>query len=269
MEQTKSDRLRQARVMAGYQSASHAARAMGVSTPTYIHHENGTRDFGEDAARIYAKRFHVNLPWLLLGEGDAIDEIARTDAALEKVEERLARDAISPEERKRIEERGKEAETKSLLEKLNDIQLVPLISRSFDRRIMPSKSWYRHVGLEDRVRHDIYAYFGIPKYMLESHFGSGVSTTILFAIDGDAMAPTFQNGDIIVVGTSEQDFTQDGIYLLSDGTSVPEIRRVQKILFSDPVSVRITGDNPTILPIEAPVADVQFIGKACGKFSVL
>lgn len=62
------DRLRQAREMASYKTASDAARAMGVPIPTYTQHENGTRDFIDSAAR-YAAFFRVSLDWLLTGRG--------------------------------------------------------------------------------------------------------------------------------------------------------------------------------------------------------
>ena len=60
-----------------YANASDAARAMGVSVPTYLGHENGSRAFEDDAPR-YAQFFGVNLEWLMTGRGapDGGDEIA-------------------------------------------------------------------------------------------------------------------------------------------------------------------------------------------------
>lgn len=61
------ERLRLARERAGYDSATEAARAMGISVPSYTHHENGTRGFTKHAAR-YAQFFGVSLDWLLAGK---------------------------------------------------------------------------------------------------------------------------------------------------------------------------------------------------------
>ena len=69
MANIRADRLRKARKAAGFRSASEAARSLGVSPSTYIHHENGTRDFDETAATLYARRYHVDLAWLMLGKG--------------------------------------------------------------------------------------------------------------------------------------------------------------------------------------------------------
>ena len=67
------DRLREARELAGYESASVAADRLGVPKPTYIGHENGHRGFDVDAAIRYANAFKVNLLWLLRGIGDPRD----------------------------------------------------------------------------------------------------------------------------------------------------------------------------------------------------
>lgn len=64
-----SDRLKQAREKSGYHSAKAAAEAMGVSVPTYIQHENGTRGFPAARAERYARFYRVKPEWLLYGKG--------------------------------------------------------------------------------------------------------------------------------------------------------------------------------------------------------
>lgn len=62
-------RLQEARIAAGYETAADAARAMGVNPPTYVNHESGERGLSR-AARQYAQFFRVSLDWLLRGKGD-------------------------------------------------------------------------------------------------------------------------------------------------------------------------------------------------------
>jgi hypothetical protein len=62
------ERLRQARLQAGYKEASEAARALGMRESTYLGHENGSRGFKAQADR-YARKFGVSLEWLLTGRG--------------------------------------------------------------------------------------------------------------------------------------------------------------------------------------------------------
>jgi hypothetical protein len=63
-----SERLVWARQSAGFETASAAAEALGVEVPTYIGHENGHRGF-KGRAEDYARKFKVDLAWLLTGRG--------------------------------------------------------------------------------------------------------------------------------------------------------------------------------------------------------
>lgn len=69
MSSEKSDRLREARKKAGFGSAAAAAEAFGWQEAGYRHHENGTRNFGPDAAKKYGRAFKVKPAWLLGWEG--------------------------------------------------------------------------------------------------------------------------------------------------------------------------------------------------------
>lgn len=61
----KHERLRQARVDAGYRHASDAANALGITASTYRAHENGQNDFGLEEAKVYAKKFNVDPLWMM------------------------------------------------------------------------------------------------------------------------------------------------------------------------------------------------------------
>ena len=72
-EQKKiAKRLRAARKKAGFSSAIDAAAALGISYPTYVAHENGTRGIGSAAQKLYAKRFHFSLDYLVNGKQDTV-----------------------------------------------------------------------------------------------------------------------------------------------------------------------------------------------------
>lgn len=66
--ETKGDRLRDARLAAGYRTAKAAADALGMRPTTYGAHENGQNDFGIDEAQVYAKKFSTDPLWLLTGQ---------------------------------------------------------------------------------------------------------------------------------------------------------------------------------------------------------
>lgn len=71
---TPADRLRHARVRAGYNTGKEAAEALGFPVSTYLGHENGSRGFPAKKAAIYARRYKVTEEWLLYGKGDAPGE---------------------------------------------------------------------------------------------------------------------------------------------------------------------------------------------------
>lgn len=62
------DRLKQARLDAGFRTATEAARILRVKVPTYLGHENGSRKFDTGYAKLYARHFKVSSGWLLTGE---------------------------------------------------------------------------------------------------------------------------------------------------------------------------------------------------------
>lgn len=67
--ETPAERLRAARVKAGYETAKSAAEAMGVTVSTYIQHESGVRGFPASRAARYARFLRVAPEWLLYGRG--------------------------------------------------------------------------------------------------------------------------------------------------------------------------------------------------------
>ena len=69
--ETPADRLKAARLKAGYATAKSGAEAMGVTVSTYIQHENGARGFPASRAARYAKFFRVAPEWLLYNRGEA------------------------------------------------------------------------------------------------------------------------------------------------------------------------------------------------------
>lgn len=62
------ERLKEARMKAGYSSAKAAAEAMGVPVATYIQHENGHRGIPASRAARYAKFFRTSPEWLIYGK---------------------------------------------------------------------------------------------------------------------------------------------------------------------------------------------------------
>ena len=68
-DMTIGDRLREARIAAGYQSIASAARQFRFHKQNLRDHEAGDRNVSPEQAQTYAKAFKVEAQWLLFGEG--------------------------------------------------------------------------------------------------------------------------------------------------------------------------------------------------------
>ncbi len=66
-----AERLRIARLRAGFTTGKEAAEAMGFPVSTYLAHENGSRGYPAPKASTYARKFKVPEVWLLYGTGPA------------------------------------------------------------------------------------------------------------------------------------------------------------------------------------------------------
>jgi hypothetical protein len=69
-----AERLRIARLRAGYETAKDAAEALGLPVSTYLGHENGSRGYPAKKAEVYARKFKVREQWLLYGVGEGPGE---------------------------------------------------------------------------------------------------------------------------------------------------------------------------------------------------
>jgi DNA-binding XRE family transcriptional regulator len=70
---TPAARLKHARSLR-FATASEAARYLGLATPTYLAHENGTRNITWEQAEYYARKFNVRTDWLLAKRGEMSDD---------------------------------------------------------------------------------------------------------------------------------------------------------------------------------------------------
>ena len=69
-----NDRLRNARIAAGFVSATDAIEYCGWKSSTYRAHENGQNNFKiEDASR-YSKAYGVSAAWLLIGDATEVSK---------------------------------------------------------------------------------------------------------------------------------------------------------------------------------------------------
>jgi hypothetical protein len=81
MSDAPHERLRRARLAAGFARPSEAAKTFQWPEPTYFAHENGSRGIRPSAAKRYARAFNVESSWILLGEGRGVVEKTAAETA--------------------------------------------------------------------------------------------------------------------------------------------------------------------------------------------
>jgi len=110
----------------------------------------------------------------------------------------------------------------------------------------------------------------------EWKFPDGYLTTVLdvsarrslvLPVVGDSMIPTYQPGDKVLVDLSQTEMTIDAVYVISDGESPPQIKRLQRVMFSKPQLVEIISDNRSHKPQTVELALLTIIGRVAGKVS--
>lgn len=98
-----------------------------------------------------------------------------------------------------------------------------------------------------------------PAYLREAV--SNPDKAVVLGVQGDSMMPNYSPGDKIVIDLAEHELRADGVYLISDGFSEPQIKRLQRILFSVPPRCRVVSDNPAYAPQEVDIDGLRIMGK--------
>ncbi|MFT3987215.1 XRE family transcriptional regulator [Aestuariivirga sp.] len=112
--------------------------------------------------------------------------------------------------------------------------------------------------------HRVTAEWLIPDQFITSEARATKSRTIIMPVVGDSMFPSYNYGDRVLVDLAQNEFLQDAVYAISDGTSAPQIKRLHHVFRSTPKRVRIISDNAAYEPEEHFLSDIHIIGRVCG-----
>lgn len=106
-----------------------------------------------------------------------------------------------------------------------------------------------------------------PEDYLRSEIQTAVSKTLVMPVRGDSMEPTYRPGDRVLVDCTQRTLTEDTVYVISDGESPPQIKRLQRVMFSQPTQVEIISDNPANSRQTVELARVRIVGRVVGVVS--
>ena len=199
------NRLRRARERAGFKTASEAAKWLGVESPTYLAHENGSRGIKGDALQKYAKRFKVEISWLLTGEGAPLET--------------------------KLPTKSHGHEGPSIIEVEGDTYArLPL----YDIRAQAGRGALAYDGAPIGWRLFDFNW-------IKSASRSAIEDLKVIEVSGDSMEPTLYKGDHVLVDLQNTALAQPGLFVLRLDESLM-VKRVQKLIKSG--NVRVISDNP-------------------------
>jgi transcriptional regulator with XRE-family HTH domain len=115
--------------------------------------------------------------------------------------------------------------------------------------------------------HRVVAEWLIPEEYLRSELKVSIKDTLIEEVVGDSMFPTYSPGDRVIIDLTQNRLTTDTVYSISDGSSEPQIKRLQRVPFSDPPLVKIISDNPNLETFTVELDRVHIIGRICGHLS--
>lgn len=119
--------------------------------------------------------------------------------------------------------------------------------------------------------HSYSAHKVVAEWLLSSSFlreaKANPRETIVMEVIGDSMQPSYMPGDRVLVDVSQDKMVTDTVYAISDGNTEPQIKRLQRIPFSDPPLVRIISDNPNLEAFTVELEKLTVIGRICGHIA--
>lgn len=252
---TKADRLREARNDAGFKFASEAARALGVKEPTYAGHENGSRDFDDDSAALYGRRFGVRPEWLIYGTGPK-----KGPVPFEPV-------IIPIEDAERNGRGGYSGAASGVHDVLGSMPgMIPEIDASAGAGDGTVGETIVIASGGIASGHAVVQEWAVPVEMQRYWLGATPGRLVVLPVEGDSMEPTLSAGDRVLVDLDSRAPKDGAIYVLDEGFG-PIVKRARYLAGTDPLEIEIISDNPRLSPIRRPADSIRIVGRVRGRWS--
>lgn len=245
---TMGDRLRAARLLARYSSASKAAEALGISASTYRAHENGQNEFGPEEAEHYARKFNTTAAHLLTGNAKP-SGLTTFDP-----------DRVGPDVPRKDRSRGESTEEMVPVDRIDEIDVTAGLGGG-GLAIIEANGDFSAEVVRD--------FWRLPPWVL-SRFNAQPGNIKAFPSQGDSMEPTIEDGDVVFADVRHRVPSPPGIYVLADEFGGVVIKRLEVVSRprEDPVIVRIISDNPRHGPKDLTLDEINILGRYVGRFTV-
>jgi phage repressor protein C with HTH and peptisase S24 domain len=113
----------------------------------------------------------------------------------------------------------------------------------------------------------IAAEWSLPPAVMQGLLHAAARHIRVFEVIGDSMEPRLFEGDRVFVDLRYTTPSPEGIFALWDGYGLV-IKRLQIVMGSDPMRIRVISANSSYAPYEAGAEDIRIIGRFAGRFTV-
>ncbi|WP_297323491.1 LexA family transcriptional regulator [uncultured Bartonella sp.] len=232
---TMGQRLRNARIKAGFSSATKAADAIGISHSTYRAHENGQNEFGPQEAVVYGRKFDVSASYLLTGE--------------ETVRRKII-SSFDPDMPFGLEE---DAQVSSQLKEGQIPEIEVKAGMGGGGEIMIANQTRNSITISTEVIRD---YWRLPDNLL-AKLNVVASNVAVLPAYGDSMAPTINDGDAVFIDISHDEL---------GGVIIKRLEIVSRP-GAEEIAVEIISDNPHHKPRILNLDEIVILGRYIGRFT--
>ena len=105
-----------------------------------------------------------------------------------------------------------------------------------------------------------------PSASFREAYGIDPGRIKIIAVRGDSMEPKLWAGQRVMVDIDDQIPSPSGIFVVWDGLGLA-IKRVEVIMGTDPLRVRISSDNPNYQPFERLYSEAEINGRVIGVWA--
>jgi transcriptional regulator with XRE-family HTH domain len=100
-----------------------------------------------------------------------------------------------------------------------------------------------------------------PNNFVREQLHSSPARLLVLDTTGDSMAPTIVSGERVIVDTGHKTPTPDGLYAIRDTFNCIVVKRLQVLRSARPPRVKVISDNPNHPSEEAPLGELEIVGK--------
>jgi len=101
----------------------------------------------------------------------------------------------------------------------------------------------------------------LPESFVREHLHASPEHLLVLEATGDSMAPTIGAGERVIIDTDHKRLSPDGLYAVRDPFGSTIVRRLQVVRTSRPTRVTVISDNPKHRSEDAPLAELEIVGK--------